>query len=163
MRSVWRTTSGFTLIELVLVLAIIAIALAAVAPTLGGFVRGRSPVNCAGQFVSLAHWARSQAVSDGTTYRLNLDTTGGKWWITMDNGTSFVAPATSYGTVVNLPDDVRMESDAPKVDSNQVIEFDPSGRGDPAVVKFIGLHGGESDAVCETPLDLFHVVDGGVK
>ncbi len=156
-----RTTSGFTLIELVLVLAIIAVTMLAVAPTLGGFVRGRGPVTTAGQFVAVAHWARTQAVAEGTTFRLNMDTRGGKWWLTMDNGISFVNIDSSFGAVFNVPEGVRMESDARKVDANQVIEFDSSGRVDPALVKFIGSRGGESDAICETPMDSFHVVDGG--
>jgi prepilin-type N-terminal cleavage/methylation domain-containing protein len=158
-----RTISGFTLIELVLVLTIIAVAVMMMAPMLGSFVRGRGPTNTAGQFVSLAHWARSQAVADGTAYHLNIDTTAGTWWLTKDNGQSFASvDAAYYGKVFSVPDDVRIQTDAPKLDKAQVIAFDPSGRSDPAVVKFIGTRGnGESDAVCETAIDPFHVVDGG--
>ena len=67
----------------------------------------------------------------------------------------------TYGQVFSVADDVRMQSDAAKVDKAQVITFDPSGRSDPAVVKFLGGRGGESDAVAETPADAFRVVDGG--
>ncbi len=156
-----RTSSGFTLIELVLVLAIIAVAVMMMAPTLANFVRGRGPTNTAGQFVALAHWARSQAVTDGATYRLNIDTQAGTWWLTKDNGQKFASVDGNYGQVFSAPEDVRIQTDAAKVDTAQVIAFDPSGRNDPATVKFIGVRGGESDAVCETAMDSFHVVDGG--
>jgi prepilin-type N-terminal cleavage/methylation domain-containing protein len=156
-----RTTSGFTLIELVLVLAIIAIAVMMMAPMMSNFVRGRGAPNSAGQFVTLAHWARSQAVADGATYRLNMDVTAGTYWLTKDNGQSFASVDGTYGQVFSVADDVRMQTDAAKVDKAQVITFDPSGRSDPAVVKFINARGGESDAVAETAADPFRVVDGG--
>jgi prepilin-type N-terminal cleavage/methylation domain-containing protein len=157
-----RKNSGFTLIELVLVLTIISIAVMMMAPMLSNFVRGRGAPNTAGQFVALAHWARSQAVTDGATYRLNIDVNAGTYWLTKDNGQGFVSVDSSYGQVFSASDDVRIQTDAAKIDKAQVITFDPSGRNDPTVVKFINARGGESDAVCETAMDSFHVVDGGV-
>jgi type II secretion system protein H len=162
MRPSVHTTSGFTLIELIAVLVIIAISCLAVAPMLGSFVRGRAPENTAGRFVAIAHWARSQAISDGAIYRVNLDANAGTWSLTMDNGTAFVAVETTYGDEFTVPDDVRIESDAPKIDKMQVIEFDPTGRSDPGTVKFLGTRGGEVDVVCDTPADTYHI-DAGAK
>ncbi len=161
MRRGVRTISAFTLIELIAVLLIMAIACIMVAPMLGNFVRGRGPDNTAGRFMAVAHWARSQAISDGAIYRMNLDTSAGTWSLTMDSGTAFVAVESTYGNEFVLPDDVKMQTDAPKIDKMQVIEFDPTGRSDPGTVKFLGTRGGEVDVVCDTPVDTYHIVSGG--
>jgi len=153
---------GFTLLELVLVLAIIAIALAVAAPALAGFVKGRSPVNTAGEFVAVAHWARSQAITDSVTYHLNIDTSAKQWWVTKDNGTTFVQVDDAFGRPFTLPDDVKIDTDAPRGDGTnaQVITFDPSGRSDPGTVHFTSTKGaGSADVVCETPIDLYHLVE----
>lgn len=157
MRRMRTDSAGFTLLELILVLLIIAITLMAAAPSLAGFGRGRSAVNTAGKFVAVARWARSQAVSDGTTYRLNIDPPNGRWWLTKDNGTTFVKVDTAFGQEMKVPDDVKMTTDATQVDGTPTIVFDPSGRSDPAVVRFVGQRGDETDAVCDTPIDLYHV------
>jgi prepilin-type N-terminal cleavage/methylation domain-containing protein len=153
-----RTTSGFTLLELVLVLAILAIALLVAAPSLSGFARGRVVDDAAAQFVAYAHFARSQAVSDGTIYRLNFDPAAGRYWLTVDSGDgTFAEPSSGFGPPVTVPEGVRLETDASPVDGAPVIEFDSSARTDPATVRFISDNGKVIEVVCEAPLDEFHV------
>ena len=162
----WRETisknkqaaSGFTLLELVLVLAVIAVAIAIVAPSLSGFARGRAASNVAGQFVAVARWARTQAITSGATYRLNVDPSANKWWLTSDNGHSFVQVDNDFGKEFTLPDGITMTTDAPKVDKGQAIEFDPSGRSDPTSVHFLGTKGTDITVACDTPADLYHIV-----
>ena len=158
-----RYNFGFTLMELVLVLAIVAVVAMSAAPVLRGFVRGRAAGESAGVFIAATQYARSQAVSDGTTYRLNIDTAAGKWWLTMMDGSgAFVDVAASNGQGYTLPETVRMQTDAPTVDGMQVIEFDPMGRSDPATVTFTGTMGNSSAQVtAETMLDVFHRVEEG--
>ena len=67
------TQPGFTLIELLLVLAIIAIVVAIVGPQLRGFTTGRTTSNTATMLLAMTHYARTQAVTQGETYRLNYD------------------------------------------------------------------------------------------
>src|SRR3954451_18942853 len=57
---------AFTLIELILVMAMVLIVLAVAAPSLSNFFRGRSLDSEARRFVALTHYARSRAVSEGT-------------------------------------------------------------------------------------------------
>jgi len=57
---------AFTLIELILVMAMLLIVLAVAAPSLSNFFRGRSLDSEARRFVALTHYARSRAVSEGT-------------------------------------------------------------------------------------------------
>ena len=157
-----RTTSGgaFTLLELVLVLAIMAIAMAVIAPSLSAYAKGRDTVNAAGLFVATARWCRVQAIATGNLYRLNLDTSANKWSVTADRGGGNFAQVDGQFGAYTLPDGVRMTSDAPTLDKSQMqtIEFDPSGRSDPATVHFLGQKNSSADVACDTPSDLYHVL-----
>ena len=151
------TSSGYTLLELVLVLAIIATALASVAPSLSGFVKGRKTDEAAMQFVALTHWARSQAVSDGTSYQINLDTQAGKWWISVEEGDSFTDVTGPFGRVYTVGEGVQLETDIPVIDGRRVITFDAYGHSDVGVVRFLG-NKSEIEVACDAPVDEFHVV-----
>lgn len=149
---------GFTLLELVLVLALIALAITMIAPSFSNFAKGRTALNTAGQFVAATRYARSQAIANGSMYRMNIDPDGRKWWLTYDNGKSFVQVSNEFGSEFIVPEGVIMTTDAPIVDGNAVIEFTPTGKSDPANVHFTGQKGAMADVICETPIDLYHVV-----
>lgn len=65
--------SGFTLVELILVLALLAIVFAIASPSLSRFFRGRGLDNEARRFVALTRVAQSRAVSEGVPMVLWLD------------------------------------------------------------------------------------------
>ncbi|MBC8095656.1 MAG: GspH/FimT family protein [Akkermansiaceae bacterium] len=65
---------AFTLIELILVLALLAIVTSFAAPSLSRFFRGRTLDSEARQLLSLTHAAQSRAVSEGFPVLLWLDT-----------------------------------------------------------------------------------------
>lgn len=58
-------TRGFTLIELILVLALLVVITSIAAPAMSKFIRGRALDTEARRFFSLTHIAQSRAVSDG--------------------------------------------------------------------------------------------------
>lgn len=60
-----RRRRGFTLIELILVLALLAITVTFVAASMGGFFRGRALNSEARRLLSLAQYGQSRAVSEG--------------------------------------------------------------------------------------------------
>lgn len=64
---------ALTLIELILVMAVMVIAFALLAPSLGNFFRGRTLDSEARRFLSLSRYARSRAVSEGVPMVLWLD------------------------------------------------------------------------------------------
>ncbi len=68
-----RGRAGFTLIELILVMAVLAIVLMIMAPSLGNFFRGRTLDSEARRFVSLTRYAESRAVSEGSPMLLWID------------------------------------------------------------------------------------------
>jgi len=71
-----RRRAGYTLIELVLVMALLGVASLVAAPAVGRAVDGiRVRTEVAG-VASLLRWARAEAVTRGRTYAVTLDTDG---------------------------------------------------------------------------------------
>src|SRR5262249_21799177 len=66
-------TRGFTLIELMLVMALLAVVLAVSAPSLSKFFKGRTLDSEARRFVSLTRYGQSRAVSEGVPMMLWID------------------------------------------------------------------------------------------
>jgi prepilin-type N-terminal cleavage/methylation domain-containing protein len=64
---------AFTLIELILVMALLAVVLGLVAPSLGKFFRGRTLDSEAHRLLSLTRYGQSRAVSDGVPMILWID------------------------------------------------------------------------------------------
>jgi prepilin-type N-terminal cleavage/methylation domain-containing protein len=96
-------SSGFTLIELVMVLVIIALVVGITAPSLGQFITARKTADAASQILALAHHARNAAIAEGRTYRLVLDEQSGAYWLEVQDGANFTAPGTALGTHYTLP------------------------------------------------------------
>jgi len=65
--------SGFTLIEMILVMALLVVAVSFVAPQLSGFFRGRTLKSEGRQIVALMHQGQSRAVSGGVPMVLWFD------------------------------------------------------------------------------------------
>ena len=60
-----RCRRGFTLIELILVLTLLAVAASLIAPRLSGFLRGRALDSEARRLLSVSRAAQSRAISEG--------------------------------------------------------------------------------------------------
>jgi prepilin-type N-terminal cleavage/methylation domain-containing protein len=70
-----RRQDAFTLVELILVMAIIVIAISITMPTLSRFFGGRAVDSEAKRFVALMHYGQGRAVSDGVPMMLWIDST----------------------------------------------------------------------------------------
>ena len=79
MRRRMRMISGFTLVELILVLALLVIATSLAAPALSNFVRGRALDSEARRLAALMHAGQSRAVSEGAAMVLWLDEKAGHY------------------------------------------------------------------------------------
>lgn len=82
-----RAQEGFTLIELILVMAVLATVLALSAPTLSQFMTGRSLQEECRRFVALTQYGRSQAVSRSVPMEL---------WISTETGEYGLKPIAGY-------------------------------------------------------------------
>jgi type IV fimbrial biogenesis protein FimT len=71
--------SGFTLVELILVMALLVVAVSLAAPALSNFVRGRALDSEARRLLALMHAGQSRAVSEGLPMVLWLDEKNGAY------------------------------------------------------------------------------------
>ena len=161
MRRRSRTSAcSFTLLELVLVLAVISAALAIAAPAMRGWGRGSRLSDAGDQLLALTRWARSQAVAESRVYRLYVDAAAGRYWVAAQDGQEFVPLRSSLGQVFVLPNDLMIELTGLQTQAApmEFIEFHPTGRTQPARVR-IALDGNNFlEIACESPADEFRLL-----
>lgn len=151
--------TGFTLMELILVMVILAIVVAAVAPSLRVFGVGRSNNDVATLIVSLAGYARTQAVTEGRTYRLNIDPPSRAVWLTADTNGDFQPPTSDLGSRYVAAEGIQLWTDvAARPPDGQYIEFHPSGRTDPARIRLTDKLGGTIDVACTSATEMFRIL-----
>ena len=166
---------GFTLLELVLVMVIVCVALAMVAPSLAGWNQGSKLRDAGEQLLATIHYARAQSIANGQTYRLNIDTRGNTYYLTAQDGQQFVNLSNEYGRVFALPEGFRIELSASATPQQQqtnqqyaaaaaaptnasVIEFYPTGRSQVAQIRLYGYGKDQTILECATPAEGFRVV-----
>ena len=76
---------GFTLIELILVMAMLVIMLSVTAPTMTRFFRGRTLDSEAKRFLALTRYGQSRAVSEGVPVLLWIDGRQGAYGLQADS------------------------------------------------------------------------------
>jgi type II secretion system protein H len=103
--------AGFTLIELILVMAVLVIVLALVAPSLSNFFRGRSLDSEARRFVSLTRYAESRAVSEGVPMLVWIDPEQRSYGLTEE--VSYTTGGDTKAVTYELARDVVLELVAP--------------------------------------------------
>jgi len=153
-----RGQAGFTLLELVLVLVLVSLVLALAAPSLRGFADARRTADAASRLLALTHWARSQAVTEGCLYRLNIEPVSGTYWLTAQRSGAFVELEGEYGRLCRLPDGVTVSVDAPLSEAAETwIQFYPTGRCDEAAIDLLGRQGERFRVICESATERFRI------
>jgi prepilin-type N-terminal cleavage/methylation domain-containing protein len=161
MRSHRQHPSGFTLIEIVLVLMIVAVCAMVAGPKLANFTKGRALPNTATSLATTARWCRVQALSEGVKYRLNLDTSGNRYWVTKSDGTglNFTEVTDEMGRLVNLPEGILMSCpDIPTTEDGTYLTFEPGGQKDVGVITLTS-DTRSLNITCETPFAPYRVFD----
>lgn len=156
---------GFTLMELVLVMLVMAIVAAFAAPNLRNFISGRHATDAASEILALATWARSQAISEGRMYQLNVDPSAGTVSVSAEDDTGAMQPVES--TVVDpvvLPTGtgaVRMDTDLPAGDNGiPAAKFYPTGRVDPGSIHLTDDHNNVITITSDSASENYHIVEG---
>jgi type II secretion system protein H len=96
-----RRHAGFTLVELMLVMAIMTIILSLVAPSLKGFFRGRNLDNEAVRFLALTRYGQSRAINEGVPVEL---------WVNPKNGTYGLEALSGYTETQTTPETYTVDS-----------------------------------------------------
>ena len=155
--------SAFTLLELVIVLAIMCVIAGLAVPTLRSFGEGRRVAEAAGQLVSVANFARTQSINESVVYRLNLDTKTNTYWLTAWRAGAYEKPAGTFGRVFAAPDGVTLDWDAPQYDDGRYSEFYPTGRVTPVVIELKDRGGAVTRVGCPSSAEPFRVVQEATK
>jgi type II secretion system protein H len=79
-------TAGFTLIELIIVMLLLAIAASLVTPRMSSFFRGRALNHEARRMLSLTHYAQSRAVAEGVPVLLWFDARTSTYGVEIQSG-----------------------------------------------------------------------------
>ena len=157
----FKSRSGFTLLEMVLVLLILTIVVAMAAPSLRGFWHGSRIKDAGDQIMAVTRFARTQAISDGTVYRLNIAPDGDGYWLTMQSAEGFTQLPSEFGRQYDLPDDARIQ--LMKLDGSGAdhVDFFPNGRTEASSIKLSAS--GQNDIVltCPTPTETFLLMNNG--
>lgn len=149
---------GFTLLELVLVLLILSVALAAVASSLHGWSRGAKVRDASEQFLAVTRWARTQAISQATTYRLNVDPRNNTYFLTQQDGQQFVNVRNDFGQVFGVPDGFRIVMTDDQQQPLEAVDFLPTGRARTARVRIEHPQDGDGITLeCLSPAEGFRV------
>ena len=152
--------AGFTLLELIVVMAIIAIMVALTAPQLRGFIKGRRPVDLANGIVTMCHWARSQAIASGDTYELVIDSSQGTVSVaTVDLSGQPQQVTDAMVRPITAPQGLSVESDFPVTNGVQATQFHPSGRVDPGTIRVTDQSSGRViEVTCASASENYKVV-----
>lgn len=126
--------AGFTLFEMLMVLAIMSLSVALVVPRLAGSLTKMNARTAAGKIAGSLRYARSQAVAERTPYLSEFDLRENRLEVRpADSETEGKnAPATAAPKRYHLPDGVRLELEGDdsrgiEKDSKYVIVFFPTG------------------------------------
>lgn len=177
---------GFTLVELILVMVIMAILVGLAVPSLRGIAEGRGAEDCSSEIAALARYGRTQAIADGVIYRLNVDVNNRTYFLSRQDANSgdFLRLGTEFGRDFGVPDGVTMEWDDSfllqqlqgaeatgqilperQASNTPFVEFRPSGRTDPAAIKLTDRNGKITQIVCPSATETFRIVkpDGQIS
>ena len=94
--------AAFTLIELVLVLALLVVITSLAAPAMATFIRGRALDSEARRLFALTHAAQSRAVSEGVPMLLWVDEKNGAYGLTAEMSTKTTTDQTGDPKAENL-------------------------------------------------------------
>jgi Tfp pilus assembly protein FimT len=151
--------------ELLMVMVVLVVVTALVAPRLSGVSPGHSANDTARQILALTQYAQSQAIAEGRPYRLNIDTSKMQFWLTVQStaGAQYDAPSRvgfrepmTAGTGVAR---ISLKLDNPAQNDGTYIQFLPSGRIDPPVsITLTDTKGHDLVVACETPTEPFRIL-----
>ncbi len=180
-----KKNSGFTLLELILLMLTVSTVLALVTPQLRFFLLGRTVKHVAAHLISLTGYARTQAITEGRIYQLHIDERKGQFYLAAQEEGIFQNLKNDFGRIFILPEGIKVEwldwmenplltavpglwlpgyteRQREETEGLFTISFYPDGRTEPAKLRLSDKWGQEVIIVCETPAEYFHVEEKNV-
>jgi prepilin-type N-terminal cleavage/methylation domain-containing protein len=99
-----KSRKGFTLVELMIVVALLAIIAAIGGLTLNAYTLNRNLKSAAREIVSDFFVYRARAVSEGKTYRIAFDVDGNSYTIQPDSSTPVTRSSMAFGSDIIIID-----------------------------------------------------------
>ena len=130
---------AFTLVELVLVMALLCVILGLSAPSLSRSIRNRSLTQEATRLLALTEYARDEATSQGVPMVVWIDSAAGHFGVRAKTG---YEDACARSKEYTLTDDVHFEQDKGLDASSgetDAVEFAPDGTLDPSSITWLRL------------------------
>jgi Tfp pilus assembly protein FimT len=115
--------TAFTLIELILVMALLVVVIALISPQLSDFFRGRNLDSESTRFLALTRYARSRAVSEGVPMLLWLDPSQRAYGLTEEY--SFSQQQDDKAVTYQLDPDIELVLDAQGMPANRAAQTLP--------------------------------------
>lgn len=154
------SNSGFSLIELILVLLLLSLSASMVSPMLGRFSHGRNANDAAAHLLAIMQYAQEQAIMTSNTYRLNFDTQTNSYWLSAAARGIDSRIASEIGRTFSLPMNLTLEVDGSEdLLANRFIQFDTDGGHDMAALKIINTQGNEILIACPSPSEPYRIGD----
>lgn len=152
--------TGFTLLELIIVMVILSTVLAMAGPSLRGFFASRKTNDTASQILAFTQYARSQAISEGITYRLNFDADERTYWLTAWRSGAFRLLKTEFGQIFTLPKDIEVELEGLEEEERALfLKFTPQGTVTAGTVRLIDRSGRAIEVTCPTMTESFAIIE----
>lgn len=109
---------SFTLLELLVVILIISIALGFLTPLFRKTFLDIQLNSSAQDIVSLMRYAQQRAIIENVSFRLNLDTENGSYWLTMEESDkqSYSKLRGNFGRLYTIAGELKMEARESSVD-----------------------------------------------
>lgn len=150
---------GFTLLELILVMMVMCVALAMVAPSLREFRDSAHSDDAARQLLAMLRFAQTQAIADGRVYRLHINyPEPNQYQLLVQDLDAFVDLELEFGRVFTLPEDMRATLEREYDGGEDYIEFFPSGRTEQAVIRLSDGRDRETLIACQSPTEMFRIL-----
>ena len=144
---------GFTMIEALMVIVVMAIVAAIGGPKLAAALHRRTTVTAADQFVLTHSLTRSTALRYGRIAQLHIDAAGKRFWVDVDTSANAIGQRATIGHVRDLSaTGVTMTS------TRSTLCFDPRGIAstlgscEPGDAKVIFVDGATADTILTTAL-----------
>lgn len=148
---------GTTLLELIVVMAIICTLLAMAAPSLRGFFASRRTHNAAAQMLAVMKTCRSRAISEGRLYRFNLDAHEGVFWMTVREEGVFHELQSEFGRRFHLPEGTKANWEDAAAGSPEHVQFYPDGAADRRRIRLTGREGEVVELRCPSATEFYEI------